>query len=126
MASVKKVSKKKLLETIVKINRHQIGSIDLADIIDVDALKPSDKKIYLQEAEVLWSNPVFQNETKKIIRLQLEFIGMNAEYFEQMLVGRGTINGCDLLRERIEKLHLEYKDSTQSTEEKFDEFEITP
>lgn len=111
--------------TIVDLNRHQLGSIDLTDILDGDALLGEERKEYLRNAELLWVNPVFQHETKKIIRKQLEFIGIQAPDLEAILVGRGTINGVDLLRERVEKLHVLHKEKPeQSTPLDFNKFEI--
>lgn len=113
-------------ESLVHLNRHQLGSIDLSDLTIPEELTGERRKEYLQQAELLWANPVFQNETKLIIRKQLEFIGMQAVEDLQYVIGRGTINGSDLLRDRIETLHTQYKESIKGPDEPVDSFAITP
>lgn len=116
----KKTGKKK---TIVDFNRNQIGSISLKDIDSLDNLTISERKGYLQQAESIFNNPVFQNEIKIIVQKQLEFMGMKARNMEEVWVSRGTINGVDLFRERIETLHSEYIQAIKPPE-KFDEFDV--
>ena len=110
-------------KTIVDFNRNQICSVSLKDIDNIDDLTVVDRKNYLQQAESLYSNPVFQNEIKVIIQKQLEYMGMEAKNMEEVWVSRGTINGIDLLRERIEALHSEYIQAIKPAE-KFDRFEV--
>jgi hypothetical protein len=117
----KKTGTKK--KTVVEFNRHQIGSISLTDIDYIDSLSVSDRRNYLQQAENIWTNPVFQNEIKTIIQKQLEFIGMESKDYNQILIGRGTINGVSLLQERLETLHSEYIQGIKPPE-KFDEFDV--
>ena len=116
----KRTGKKK---TIVDFNRNQIGSISLKDIDTFESLTESEKKGYLQQAESIYMNPVFQNEVKIIVQKQLEYMGMEAKNMEEVWVSRGTINGVDLLRERIETLHSQHLQAIKPAE-KFDEFEV--
>lgn len=125
LVEVVKALKKPEVPMDLELTRHQLGSINLDDLDDIEKMNPAERKAYLQDIELLWSNRAFQSETKKIMRLQLEFIACMATDMEQVAIGRGTINGIDLLRERVENLHLEYKDlSKLSTDEDFDEFEV--
>jgi len=118
----KKTGTKKTTEKkITELMRHQIGSINLSDLIDISTLTLSERKKYLQDAETLWNNPVFKNEIKFIIQKQIEFIGMEARDILEVSVGRGTVNGATLLSERIQALHIEYIEDTKP-KEKFDEF----
>ena len=110
---MKKRSKKEFKESLLEINRHIIGSIDLSDMFDIDSLTPSDRLKYLQDSELIYNNNTFQNELKWIVQRQLEFIGMESVEFDHTLVGRGTMNCADLLTERFEKLHEEYKAVTR-------------
>jgi hypothetical protein len=112
-------------KTVVDLNRHQIGSIDLSDLIWVEKLSESDRKKYLQDAEMVWANPVFQNEILRMIQAQLEFIGMQALTWEQSLVGRGVINGLDLIKTQMENYHNQHLQAIRPAE-KFDKFEIIP
>ncbi len=111
-------------EALLELARHQVGSINLRDIVDADLLTGESKAQYLANAELVWVNPVFKNELYRIIRKQLEFIAMQSSDFDQTLVGRGTINGADLIRERFETLHIQYADRNKP-KEKFDKFEIS-
>lgn len=113
--------KRKLLELM----RHQVGSVNLMDLASLDTLIGDARKQYLRDAESLWANPVFHNEINRVIRRQLEFIGTEAESDRQADVGRGTINGVTLLRERIEVIHAEYKGGDNPVKEVFDQFEVS-
>ncbi len=115
--------RKKINEDIVKLNRHILGSIDLDDIVDADSLEGTDRKNYLEQAEVLFANPVLINEIKRAIKLQVEFIAREAVGEDQMYIGRGGINLGELLIERFTMLHSEYKEKVEP-EEPFDPLEI--
>jgi hypothetical protein len=119
----KKLIKKSFNELLTDLNRNQLGSISLNDINNIQNFSASERKSYLQDAEVIWSNPVFQNEVKKIVQTQLEFIAKFTTEQSQVYVGRGTINGIMILYEWIEKLHNEYTQLTKP-EEKFDPFDL--
>lgn len=119
---MKKRSKKTLIKELVEINRNFIGGISLKDLVYEDKLTPSEKLKYLQDAELVYNNIVFQNELKRIIQTQLEFMGMEAIGMEQIYVSRGTMNGMDLLTERFLTLHNEYKEATKPEDTNFDEF----
>ena len=121
----KRSVKKTLIKNLVKINRNFIGSIDLGDIINVDKMTPTDRINYLKEAETLYNNPVFQNEIKKMVQTQLEFIAMQTTDQDQVYVGRGTISGLDLLMETINHYHNEYKQAIRP-EENFNKFNPLP
>lgn len=120
---IKKTGTKK--KTIIDFNRHQIGSVDLSDLVCIEKLPKSERMNYLQKAESIWNNPVFQNEIKYIIQLQLEYIGMEGDSYEKINFARGTINGVDLFRERFSSYHNEYIQAIRP-EEKFNQFEIVP
>lgn len=113
-------------EKLIEINRHCIGSINLTDIVNVDRLTPAERLDYLKGAEHIFKSPIFQNELKIMIQTQLEFIGWNSADFEQVLMGRGTLNGIDLLMERFSKLYEEYKQATRPEDKDFDKFNPLP
>lgn len=114
---------KKINEDLVKLNRHFLGSIDLDDIVNADTLTGTDRKIYLENAEVLFSNPVLMNELRRAVKLQVEFIAREAIGDEQVYIGRGGINMADLLVERFNNLHAEYKEETKR-EDPFDPYGV--
>lgn len=112
-----KLIKKDFSGMLTDLNRNQLGSISLKDINNITEYSSSEGKQYLQDAEVLWNNPVFQNEIKKMIQIQLEFIGNEATEISQVFVARGTINGVQLLHEWIEMLHNKYTQQTKPKED---------
>lgn len=114
-----KLVKQNFSEMLTDLNRNQLGSISLKDINDVTRFTTGERKQYLQDAEVLWTNPVFQNEIKKMIQVQLEFMGNEATEISQVFVARGTINGVQCFHEWIEMLHNEYT-QLNKPEEDFD------
>lgn len=112
----KKPKTKTVAKILLELNRHQIGSINLSDVVTPETLLPEQRTQYLREAESLWKNIVFQNELKLIMRRQLEFVGMQAADFDQVMVARGTINGSSLLLEKIEQLHIQFMEKTKRPE----------
>jgi hypothetical protein len=112
-------------KTIVDFNRHQIGCIDLLDLKNVEEMTESQRKSYIQDAEAVWNNPVFQNEILIMIQKQLEYMGMEASSIDEILVSRGTINGIDLFRMRFETYHNQHLEAIKPAED-FDEFEVIP
>ena len=120
----KKFNQEKFSKDLTDLNRHELGSISLEDIIDVSILDGAKRKEYLANAEQIWNNPVFVNEIKIMIQAQLEFIGKECAEFAQTLVARGTINGASILREVIQAYHMEYRESTKQKDKDFDPFAI--
>lgn len=123
-AKENKDQKKSMNSDLLDATRHALGSINLKDIEDADTLVGETELSYLGKASAIWTNPVFRNEIARIIRLQLEFTGMQASNFEQTIVGRGTINAADLIKSRFENLHTRYLDRTKP-KESFDKFEVS-
>jgi hypothetical protein len=124
---MKERSKKKdLKKELICINRKLIGSISLNDIIFEEELTPTEQKKYLQDAEMIYNNPVFSNELKKMIQRQLEFIGMESTSQDEVYIARGTMNGFDLLIERFSTLHKKYEQATKPEDTDFDKFNPLP
>lgn len=121
----KKFDQEKFSKRLTDLNRNQLGSISLDDIDIVDKLEGAKRHAYLAHAESLWRNPVFANEIKVMVQAQLEFIGKECSEFSHMLVGRGTINGASILRERIQTLHAEFAELTKSVDKEFDPFAVS-
>ena len=117
--------KKTGTKTIVDFNRHQIGSLDLSDLKDLSKMSEAERKTYIQLAESVWNNKAFQNEILFLIQKQLEFMGMEVDSYEKVLVSRGTINGIDLIRQRFETYHTQHLEAIKPAEQ-FNRFEIVP
>lgn len=123
----KRSTKKKTFNDKAAENtRHVLGSINLSDLVDVNLLTPTDKLNYLKEAEGMFQNTTFQNELKTMIQAQLEFIALNAANYEEVIMGRGTMNGLSLMLERFSTLHNEYKQATKLEDKDFDPFNPLP
>lgn len=119
----------KLNEVIVEINRRQIGLIEPTDIDTTEQMSDSERKIYLQKAESIWANDVFQKEISNIIQKQMEFAVCQTSGQDQTYIARGTINGVSLLHERLEQLHNEYQELSKPSQipgKDFDKFSIIP
>lgn len=84
-----------LRDSLVALNRHQLGSIDLQDF---KTRTEEEQEAY--DAQVAAAFPVLERDISEMIQAQLEFIGQEALSWEQTLVDRGTINGLSLLLER--------------------------
>jgi hypothetical protein len=121
---MKKRSTKK--KNIIETTRHCLGSINLSDMVVVDSLTPTDRLNYLKDAEGVFQNQVFQNELKMMVQAQLEFIGLNAANYEEVIMGRGTMNGIDLMLERFSALHNEYRQAIKPEDKNFNEFNPLP
>jgi len=116
-------------EAIVEINRHQIGLIELSDVDTTKQMSDSERKIYLQKAESIWANDVFQKEVGNIIQKQMEFAVCQTSGQDQTYIARGTINGVSLLHERLEELHNEYQELSKPPQvpgKDFDRFKMIP
>ena len=57
----KKFNQEKFSKDLTDLNRHELGSISLEDIVDVSVLDGAKRKEYLANAEQIWNNPVFVN-----------------------------------------------------------------
>ena len=97
---------------LTELNRHQLGTIDLSDAVSVDKMSSSERRTYLEQAEMVFANPVFKKEIATLMQAQIEFVACSSADREQDLVGRGTINGLSLLSERFNELHSQFKDMT--------------
>lgn len=104
-------------EELTKVNRHQLGIIDLSDATNLDIMSSSERKSYLEQAELIHANPIFKKEIATLLQEQIEFIASSCESWEQSLVGRGQISGISLLSERFEQLHSLYLDSIKKEEQ---------
>lgn len=90
------------------IARHTLGSIDLKDITDPDGMKEDDYKLHIAGAAQAYS--ILEKEAKWMIKLQHDFWFTSADGENQMMFGRGTTNGIQLLLDRLELLknkHIE-------------------
>jgi len=126
MEKKRSTKKKTFNEKATENTRHILGSIDLSNMLDINSFTPTDKLNYLKDAETIFQSVVFQNEMKTMIQAQLEFIGMNAANYDEVIMGRGTMNGFSLMQERFSILHNEYRQAIKPEDRDFDPFNPLP
>jgi hypothetical protein len=91
----------------VKVIRHLLASIDLSDIKEDEEMSESDRKAYCSAIFAVY--PRIEKDIKKLLYEQLMFSSNNAETWEQVIFGRGTFNGMDLLLEKWKKVAVEHE-----------------
>lgn len=101
--------------------RRTCGSISvrdlLADITELEHLR--------SEASTIASKPLFKEELERMIAKQLEWMNMETANWEQVIFGRGTVNGIRLILEHFETLHNDHVAATKPPET-FDRFNPMP
>jgi hypothetical protein len=71
-------------------------------------MAPDERKRYVADASIVYNSPVFKDIINEIQYDQLVFMGLQSDNDRQLMIGRGTINGADLIEERFAKLHAEH------------------
>src|SRR3990167_2828439 len=104
-------------EAVVALMRHQLGSIDLNDVVE-DKMTPEERLEYLGKvASIIYPN--IKNKAEKFIRHQERFMAVYADINDQMWFAKGSINGLKLLMEDYEKENQEFVELSKP-KEKFD------
>ena len=112
----------KWVGTSTELIRHQLGSVDLVDIT-TDDMTEAERKEYCSSISGIY--PRLEKDIKKFLHAELMFISNNAENWDQVVFGRGTFNGMDLLRTHWKKASDEHIQNIQPPE-KFDEHKMLP
>lgn len=86
--------------------RHQLGSIDLSDVTEDEEMSESERRDYC--AAIFAVFPRLEKDIKKFLYQQLMFSSNNATTWEQVIFGRGTFNGIDLLLDHWQKAQAEH------------------
>ena len=91
-------------ENSVELLRHLLGTLDLSDIENIKGEELSDDSYYgrAADAEIFYRNN-FEKVLKLLVQRQLEWIGTQTENIEQLMFGRGTINGLLLIQNWFEE-----------------------
>jgi hypothetical protein len=98
----------------LSLMRHLLGSIDLSDIKVEEEMTEIERDGYC--AQIFAVFPLIEKDIKKMLYQQLMFISNNSENWEQVIFGRGTFNGLDLLLEKWEKATSEYENKHKGKE----------
>jgi len=60
------------------------------------------------EGSMIYQSQTFKDIITEIQYEQLVFMGLQSDNDRQLMIGRGTINGADLVEERFARLHAEH------------------
>ena len=101
------------------MNRHQLGSIDLSDI--KEELTENEQKE--RNANIANSYKYIEPTIKKLLIAQQEFMAKQCENENQLLFGRGSINGIAVVLEELRSYKLAHEELTKP-QEKFDKHEV--
>ena len=113
---------KELDEKSLTLIRHQLCSIDLKDIED-NEMSASEAKDYNASISAIF--PRLEKDMKKFLHEQLMFIANKSENWNQVIFGRGTYNGIDLLLNHWRQAHTAHTARSGEGEgEKFDEHKV--
>jgi hypothetical protein len=88
------------VKIIEKIMQKSIEWYDWNEIKD-----GNDKAEYINEARKILDSEVFKNETNAIISDIIKHIATTAKDYDEVIDLRMTINGLELLKERLERIH---------------------
>ena len=99
---------------LLVVARHTLGSIDVSDIEDPDKQSDEDYLSYCARAAQFYD--LLEKEAKYMVKLQHDYWFTQAEGESQMMFGRGTSNGIQLMLDRFEKLKNIYIDKTKIEE----------
>ncbi len=107
MASNEKITATRVVEHILKRGIEWFDNEDLTFEQRVD---------YYNEAQRILDSQVFQNEIKYAVSDIVKFIASKDCPFEDIQGLRMTINGFELLKERLESIKKPKQESEESTE----------
>lgn len=122
--SIEEYKKAQHRDNAKKLMRKILGSIDVYDAHDEVYKNEDDYMEYLSALAVYF--PYFENKIKKLIQVQLKFQGKEADYWEQVVFSKGTINGFDLVLETLENEHNDYLERIRDKKEQFDKSKQFP
>lgn len=94
--------------------RSILGSIKIDDIQEPEFANTEEKTVYLAEA-VAALRRFIEPRCKKLIAQQKDFLADQAEG-QQVIFGRGSMNGIKLVLESFEKDLIEYQELTKPPE----------
>lgn len=84
---------------------HALGSVDLSDVEEEKEQTEAERAEYIAAISAVY--PRLEKDIKRFLYAQLMFVSNNAETWEQVLFGRGTFNGMDVLLNYWKQAHIE-------------------
>jgi hypothetical protein len=112
-------------EPSIKLLRHQLGSIDISDIIE-DEKEMSKEERAQYCAAIFAIFPRLEKDIKRFLHRQLMFISNRAVNWEQVIFGRGTFNGIDLLYKYWKDAAAEFEAKPKEERKKLDKHKVMP
>jgi len=101
----------------------ELGELDFTkDGFVEDELQESERLELYKLAKLIKTNKLFPLLVKHLINANGNYTVKEAQTMEQLVFGRGTINGLQLIQQEIDRLNLSYEDSIKK--EEFDKYEI--
>lgn len=88
---------KEFSQKSMQLIRNQLGGVNLSEFQDEKETKEDEGKSY--DAQIAAVFHILEKDVKRLEYKQLEEIGLRAEDYRQVIFGRGTINGANLLLE---------------------------
>ena len=99
----------------IELIRHGLGIIELKDLEDKE-LSENERREYCAAISAIW--PRIEKDIKSFLYKQLIKTSMQAETWEQVLVGSGVFGGMEILLEHWMKAASEHNERLK--EDKFD------
>ena len=94
----------------LKLMRHLLGSIDLPDVEEKEESE-IDRQAYCAAIAAVF--PRLEKDIKNSLHHQLMFISNEAASWEQVIFGRGTFNGIDLLYHKWKQAVSEHESNNK-------------
>lgn len=79
-------------------------------------LSPEERKAYAADASIVYHSQPFLDIINEIQYEQLVFMGLQSENDRQLMIGRGTINGADLIEARMVALDAEHQQNVKDNQ----------
>jgi len=102
-------------EKSLELLRHELASIDLSDVQEEEEMPETERIAYC--AAIFAVFPRLEKDIKEMLHEQLMFVCNEASNWEQVVFGRGTFNGMDLLLEKWKKASAEYQSKHKEEQE---------
>jgi len=98
---------KDLTPLSVSLIRHLLGTVDLKDVRGKETeMSPEERKNYVARLSSNWD--IVEKKIMRLIVAQEEYMARMTENQEQLMLGRGTINGLFLIHEELEQAFKEH------------------
>jgi len=108
----------------LKLMRHMLASIDLSDVEEEKDMTESERAAYC--ATIFAVFPRLEKDIKEMLYKQLMFVNNEAADWSQVVFGRGTFNGMDLLLEKWKKAAMEHEANSKEENGEFNKNNPVP